>query len=167
MRISRLVPGVVAVILTLLPAAWAQSRKPGLYETTAKMTWDKSPFPAGMPQGAMGGTEHTSQVCVTQEQIDKFGTAPPHMRGGDCHLTNINKTSHGMTAEMMCTGHMNGKGDLTVTWTDTDHSTSKMHFTGTMQMGPNSKPFEWTITSISSYKGPDCGSVKPLPTPKD
>lgn len=167
MRIARLIFGATAVSLMLLPAAWAQSRKPGLYETTSKMTWDKSPFPAGMPQAAMAGTEHTSQACVTQEQIDKFGTAPPQMRGQECHLSNVNKTDHGMTAEMECTGHMAGKGDLTVTWTDADHSTSKLHFAGTMQMGPNPTPFEWTINSTSTYKGPDCGSVKPLPMPKD
>ncbi len=166
MRISRLVCGAVAV-LALLPLAGAQNRKPGLYETTAKMTWDKSPFPAGMPQGAMGGAEHTTQACVTQEQIDRYGTAPPQMHGGDCHLTNIDKKANGMTAEMVCTGHMEGKGDLTVTWTDPDHSSSKLHFAGTMQMGPNSKPFEWTVESTSTYKGPDCGSVKPLIMPKN
>ncbi|MDE3199392.1 MAG: DUF3617 family protein [Acidobacteriota bacterium] len=167
MSIARLACASAVVALVLLPASWAQSRKPGLYQTTSKMTWDKSPFPAGMPQGAMGGTEHTSQVCVTQEQIDRFGTAPPQMRGQDCHLTDVNKTDHGMTAHMVCSGHMAGKGDLKVTWTDADHSTSTLHFAGSMQMGANSMPFEWTVESTSNYKGPDCGSVKPLPMPKD
>jgi hypothetical protein len=34
-----------------------------------------------------------------------------------------------------------------------------------MQMGQNSRPIEWTSESTSVYKGPDCGSVKPLPMP--
>jgi hypothetical protein len=32
-----------------------------------------------------------------------------------------------------------------------------------MQMGPNSTPVEYTIESVSTYKGADCGSVKPMP----
>ena len=31
-----------------------------------------------------------------------------------------------------------------------------------MQMGPESKPVEWTVESTSVYKGPDCGNVKPI-----
>jgi hypothetical protein len=34
-----------------------------------------------------------------------------------------------------------------------------------MQMGPNAVPVEYTITATSTYKGADCGSVKPLPMP--
>jgi hypothetical protein len=48
-----------------------------------------------------------------------------------------------------------------------DHAKGKVHFTGTMQMGPNSRPIEWTSESTSVYKGPDCGSVQPLPMPAD
>jgi hypothetical protein len=30
-------------------------------------------------------------------------------------------------------------------------------------MGPNPMTIEYTIESSSVYKGPDCGSVKPMP----
>jgi hypothetical protein len=32
-------------------------------------------------------------------------------------------------------------------------------------MGANSSPVEYTVESTSTYKGADCGSVKPLPMP--
>lgn len=160
--------GVCLSVLGLF--AWAQTRKAGLWEVTSNMTWQQSPFPAGMGPGggspAFGGGPHTTQICVTQEQIDKYGTVPPQTRG-DCQVTNIVKKANGMSADMVCTGHMGGKGTLEASWTDDSHSTSKMHFTGTMQMGPNSTPVEWTVESSSVFKGPDCGSVKPAPMPAD
>jgi hypothetical protein len=36
-----------------------------------------------------------------------------------------------------------------------------------MQSGQNSLPVEWTADSTSIYKGPDCGSVKPMAIPSD
>ncbi len=82
--------------------AQAQSRKAGLWEVTSNMTWQQSPFPSGMsaPAGSpFGGGAHTNSVCVTQEQIDKFGAPAPQTRG-DCQVTNVSKQATGMTAEM-------------------------------------------------------------------
>lgn len=148
---------VLALTFTLI--AWAQTRKAGLWKVTSTMTWQQSPFPNGI--SPMGGPR-ASEICVTQAQIDKYGTVPPQTRG-DCQVTNITKSAHGMTAEMECSGRMQGKGTVEASWTDDTHSTSKLHFTGEMQMGPNSKPFEWTIESSSVFEGSDCGSVKPMP----
>jgi hypothetical protein len=161
MRIHRnlFLVGVCGLALGLM--AWAQARKPGLWEVTATMTWQQSPFPGGM--GPMGGGPHTSQICVTQEQIDKYGTVPPHAQR-NCQISNVVKKADGMTAQMVCSAPFNGKGDIEASWTDDSHSTAKVHFVGAMQMGQDSKPIEWTVDSSSVYKGPDCGSVKPLPT---
>ena len=60
---------------------------------------------------------------------------------------------------------MAGKGSVESSWTDSDHATTKVHFPGSMQMGPNATPIEYTIQATSVYKGPDCGSVKPPPMP--
>ena len=160
--------GCCLIAVTL--AAWAQAnRKPGLWEMTSTMTWQKSPMPEGvtMPPGSnspFGGGAHTSQVCLTQAMIDKYGAPVPQSRGG-CTTSNIQLKPNGMTADWICTGMMAGKGTLVGTWTDPDHSTSTVHFVGSMQMGPNSVPVEYTISATSAYKGADCGSVKPLPTP--
>jgi len=149
-------------------AAWAQvGRKAGLWEMNSTMTWQKSPMLAGMsmPQNTnspFGGGTHTSQVCLTQAMIDKYGAPIPQSRGG-CTTSNIQLKPNGMTADWTCTGMMAGKGTLVGTWTDADHSTSTVHFVGSMQMGPNTMPVEYTISATSAYKGADCGSVKPMP----
>lgn len=146
----------------------AQSnRKPGLYETTSTMTWQQSPFPAGMqaPAGSpFGGGPHTSQVCVTQEMIDRYGGPMPQSRG-DCQAKNMTRTANGMTADWVCTGQMAGTGKMEGTWNADGTSHTKVHFTGTMSMGPRSTPVEWTMESSSTFKGPDCGSVKPMAMP--
>jgi hypothetical protein len=141
--------GLFAVVFSL----WAQVRKPGLWELTTTQTWQQSPFPAA----AAGGT-HTAQVCLTQEQIDKYGAITPHSPG--CQITNVSKTASSMTADMICNGRMNGKGTLESTAIDGEHAKGKMHFVGTMRIGAESKPVEWTSESTSVFKGPDCGNVK-------
>jgi hypothetical protein len=146
------------------------SRKPGLWESTTTMTWQKSPMPAGMnmPSGAnspFGGGPHTTQVCVTQAMIDKYGAPVPQSRNNQCQVANVQKTANSMSADWICTGMMAGKGSVESSWTDSDHATTKVHFLGSMQMGPNATPVEYTMDSNSVYKGPDCGSVKPLAIP--
>jgi len=171
----RKTPVMIALIcfVVLAASACAQStRKAGLWEMTSTMTWQKSPMPPGMsmPAGGnspFGGGAHTTQVCVTQEMIDKYGTPPPQSRNNQCQMSNVVKKANGMTADWVCSGMMSGKGSLEASWTDADHSTSKVHFLGSMQMGPNATPVEYTIESTSVFKGADCGSVKPLPIPKD
>jgi len=148
----------------------AQSvRKPGLWEMTSNMTWQKSPMPPGMvmPPGVrnpFGGGPQTSQVCLTQALIDKYG-APMPQTGNGCQLTNVVMKSSSMTANMVCTGKTAGSGTVESDWSNPGQAKGKVHFAGTMQMGPNSMPVEWTVVSTSSYKGPDCGSVKPPPMP--
>jgi hypothetical protein len=152
--------------------AWAQSvRKPGLWEMTSNMTWQQSPLPPGMtlPPGMkspFSGNTTTTQVCLTQAMIDKYGAAVPKS-DNDCKMANISKTLNGMTAEMVCSGRVNGKGTMEASWSDADHTKGKMHFVGTMQGGKNSMPVEWTVEFTSAYKGPDCGSVKPMPMPSN
>jgi hypothetical protein len=157
---------LAAVALT---ASAQMNRKPGLWEMTSTMTWQQSPLPPGMtmPAGAnspFGGGAHTSQVCVTQAMIDKYGAPVPQSRGG-CQVSNVQLKPGSMSADWICTGMMAGKGTIESSWTDSDHATSKVHFSGSMQMGPNATPVEYTIVAASAYKGADCGSVKPVQIP--
>ena len=151
-----------------LPSSAQEGRQPGLYEATSKMTWQQSPFPPNMPappNSPFGSGSHTTQVCVTQAQIDKYAGPPPQTHG-DCQMTNMNKSATGMSGTLVCTGQMSGNGDFEAHWVPGEgKGTSKVHFTGTMTMGPRSAPVEWTIESTSVFKGPDCGSVKPIQTP--
>jgi|SRR5271157_4505185 len=151
-------------------AAFAQAqttRKPGLWEMTTSMTFQQSPMPPGMqaPAGSpFAGGPHTMQVCLTQAMIDKYG-GPMSQPRGDCQVTDVVMKPDGMTANLVCTGRTNGTGTVETSWTEPDHTRSKVHFTGTLQMGPNSRPIEWTSESVSVYKGPDCGSVQPVQIP--
>lgn len=162
--------GCCLVAAAALLLAQQANRRPGLYETTSTMTWQQSPFPPGMqmPAGAnspFGGGPRTSQVCVTQEMIDRYGGPIPQSRG-DCAVKNVNQSATGMTADYVCTGQMSGSGKVESTWSETGQSHSKVHFSGTMQMGQRSTPIEWTLDSTSTYKGSDCGSVKPIVVPQ-
>jgi hypothetical protein len=157
----------------LTAIAWAQSmQRPGLWEMTSTMSWQKSPMPPGMTLPAssnspFAGGAHTTQVCLTKELIDKYGGATPQSRNNQCQLSNVMKRQNGMSADWICSGPMVGKGTVDATFTDPDHSTSKVHFLGSMQMGPNAIPIEYTIESTSVFKGEDCGSVKPITIPKE
>lgn len=134
------------------------------------MTWQKSPMPPGVTlppgvQNPFAPTTRTSEVCLTQEMMDKYG-APLNASqpGEDCTVSNVVRKPDGMTAEMTCTGRMNAHATIDSSWSgNTAHAT--VHFTGTSQMGPNSTPVEYTVVSDSTYKGADCGSVKPLAMP--
>lgn len=157
---------VAAAVLALAQG----HQKPGLWEVTSKMTWVKSPFPENMPgmpnMASAMNAAHTMPICVTQEMVDKYGGPLPPSRNNDCRAENIKMSANGMTADWACTGAMKGTGTLQSSWTDENHVTSKVHFTGAMQMGPDSKDVEWTSDSTSVYKGADCGNVKPVPMPK-
>jgi hypothetical protein len=149
----------------------AQSnRKPGLWEMTTTMTWQKSPMPPGMtmPPGAnspFGGGPRTSQVCVTQAMIDKYGAPVPQSRNNSCQVSNVHMSPGGMTADWICSGMMSGQGSIQSTFIDPDHATSKVHFSGSMQMRQNAIPVEYTMDTTSVYKGADCGTVAPPPMP--
>jgi hypothetical protein len=143
--------------------AMGPDRKPGLWEVTTTMTWIQSPFPNGMTPPS---TPRTTKVCVTQEAIDKFGGITPQSERGDCTVSNVQIKPSGVSADMVCTGQMNGKGGFEATFVDADHTNSSVHFTGSIAMGPNSRPVEWKTSSSSTFVSSDCGSVKPPPMPK-
>lgn len=135
----------------------AQDRKPGLYEVTL-VTTTVSPTPEVHPP-------RTWQACLTQEKIDKYGAIVPDYLSNVCQLVNVVKKSGGMTADMVCSGsHITGKGTLEVNWSDSEHSKGNLHFSGTIHPGDTDIKIEWSATTSSVYKGPDCGTLKP-PTP--
>jgi len=168
MRKTRVWIILSTLLLVAAVFAWAQGRKPGLWEMTTTMTWQQSPFPAGMtppggPNSPFSGAPRVTQVCLTQEIIDKYGAPVPQSRAGECTVANVNKTDHGMTAEMACSGRMTGKGTMQSSWSDPEHAKGTVHFTGTIQGGNGTMPVEWTSESTSLFKGADCGDVKPVP----
>ena len=155
MRWSKVCFALCCCLVAFAALAEGQGRRPGLYETTSDMSWQQSPMPPGMTMP--GGGPHTSQSCVTQAQLDRYGGVPPQSQR-DCRITSVSRTARGMTAQMVCTGEMNGNATVESAWQPDGKSKGKIHFIGTMQ----ELPVEWTIDYISAFKGPDCGSVKPV-----
>ncbi len=162
--------------LALAVLAWGQSKqKPGLWETTTQMSMAGMPqmpqlppgtqLPPGVQMPASPFAPHTSEVCVTQAMIDKYGSPYSNPQRGDCQVTDIVMKPDGMTAKIVCTGQMNATGTVQTTFVNSNTTKTNVHITGTMQMGSNSRPMDMTMQSTSTYKGPDCGSVQPLPMP--
>lgn len=170
MRCYRLWITICLCLFAVTITASSQAiRKPGLWEMTTNMSWQKSPMPAGvnLPPGMKSPFSNmttTTQVCLTQAMIDKYG-APMAQTQRDCKVENVVMHTSSMTADLICSGKMNGKGEMQSSWSGGNTATGSMHFAGTMQMGPNATPVEWTTNTTSTYKGPDCGSVKPAPMP--
>jgi len=140
------------------------TRKAGLWEIATTMTWQQSPFAAGAASGIADGGRHTKLVCLTQEMIDNYGALLPQSRG-ECHIENKVMRMGGITADWVCAGKITGKGALETNWTDLEHATGKLHFSGTFQGGPDTLPIEWTTESSSVFKSESCGGVKPSTIP--
>ena len=160
---NRLRVGTVLLCLTCIEvgSVSAGTRPAGLWEITTRTTWQKSPTVPSGAASAMKDSTRTSQVCLTQEMIDNFGALLPQSRG-QCMLTNKTVDPGRITADYVCSGMMNGKGNLISTWTDFKHSTSSVHFIGTLRVGSGDEPIEWTTESTSAFKSENCGSVRPL-----
>ena len=154
---------IASICIPVLGAvAWSQAHKLGLWEVTSNMTWQQWPLPPGMaPQerSSLGGGKHVSKVCVAKDDFDKFGALPPQA-DRYCQVSNVVHKLGGMTADLTCAGPMTGSGTIVGSWDDDSHGTSKVHFTGSMQMGSNAAPVEWTNDSTWVFKDSDCGSVK-------
>jgi hypothetical protein len=142
-------------VVALAAQVKAQNRKPGLWEVTSSMSMSGMP---NMP--AMGS--HTTQVCVTQAMIDKYGGPYSNPQQGQCQVTNVALTPSGMTANLTCSGRMNMTGTVQTTFVDA--STTKTTVQMTTTMG-NGQTMNMTMESTATYKGSDCGSVQPMQMP--
>jgi len=154
---------MVSAAVALAQDAGHHSGKPGLWEVTSTMTWQKSPVPPGSPGGPPGAGTHTTSVCLTQEMVDA-GALLPQSRG-QCRLENKVVKPGSVTADYVCTGRMKGKGLLQATYPDLEHSTGTLHFEGTFETGGQARPVEWTTVSNSVLKSAQCPSNPPAPAP--
>ena len=78
-----------------------------------------------------------------------------------CQVANVVKKPGGVNADLVCSGPITGKGTLEVIWTDSEHTTGTIHFSGSIQPGETPIKIEWAAVTKSTYKGPDCGAVMP------
>ena len=142
--------GLCVVALAAQPNA---EGKAGLWEVTSSVSM------SGMP--AMGS--HTTQVCVTQAMVDKYGGPYSNPQNAQCQTSNVVVTATGMTANVTCTGRTNMTGTVQMTFVDANTTKTTMQLN--MAQLPNGQSMTMTTNMTSVYKGPDCGSVKPLAMP--
>jgi hypothetical protein len=148
--------------------AWTETRRPCLWEMTTTTTWQQLPAPVsdgGDDSPFEGGTK-TRLVCLSQAQIEKYGVIAPMTRSGTCQLVDVIKKDDSTTAGMICSGKMSGMGSLESSWEDDQHAKDQVHFVGLIQAGANTRPMEWTSASASTFKGRDCGDMKPFAMPE-
>jgi hypothetical protein len=149
---------VISGLCVIAFAAQAQgpNRKPGLWEVTTSMSMTGGPEMPQMPS-------RTSQVCVTQAMIDKYGGPYSNPQRGNCQLTDVALTATSMSAKLVCSGQANMSGTVQATFVDANTTKTTVHMT--MTMGASGRTMDMTTESTATFKGPDCGSVQPLPMP--
>lgn len=160
----RTLRGWMAVLCWLgfgsLALSGTTTREPGLWETTSTTTWQKSPEIPGEQAPKLHAGTHTTQACLTEEMIKDYGALLPRPRG-QCTIENQVFKDGKVTGDYVCSGMMSGRGKLESSWTDAEHATGRVHFSGTFQVGAERQPVEWTTETTSTFKSPNCGSVKP------
>ncbi|HEX4635740.1 MAG TPA: DUF3617 domain-containing protein [Rhizomicrobium sp.] len=159
--------GLAAAALILLPAAaFAGHGKAGLWNVTTSMQMASMPQMSpeamammkarGMKMPGMG-QPMTSQMCMTQEQVN--GDVPPAMRdrGENCSTKLLSQTATSMKSEVTCHGRMEGAGHAEVTWRGNEHYEGTYSFKGTMEGRPQDISTRYSADFVKS----DCGAVKP------
>ena len=157
---------IVASVILAPGAAWAAHGKPGLWTVTSTMHM-ATPLPMspdmaamkkpGMKNMPMMDQPFTSQMCMTQEEVE--ADKPPRLTSSqiDCDTKVLSQSVSAMKSETVCHGVMEGVGHSQIAWTGNEHYTGNTSFKGSMHGRPNAMS--------TSFKGDwvkaDCGSVKP------
>ncbi|MGH6876045.1 MAG: DUF3617 domain-containing protein [Rhizomicrobium sp.] len=145
-------------------AAFAAHGKPGLWEITTRMNMPgmtaQIPPEALACMRAMGvqmpdSRSFTTQHCMTPEEV--AADKPPPMRNNKyCTMNNSRFGAHSFTADMTCSGEMQGQGHVSVTYDGDEHYSGNYTFTGSAQGHPQNMTTSFEGKWISA----DCGSVK-------
>jgi hypothetical protein len=174
----------VAALAVLTLSVQAQTIKPGLWESTSKVSGspemeqalaNMQQQMASMPpeqrkmmeemmskQGVTLGANSSGMVvkmCVTKEMAER-GDIPTQQQG-DCTTTTSDKTSRGMTVKFSCTNPpSSGEGQFT--FSGDSAYTMKLKVNSAAQGAPKTI----TVNSSAKWLSGDCGSIKPLALPK-
>src|SRR5215469_6360899 len=137
---------LIATSLVLVPvAALAAHGKAGLWTVTSTMQMSNAPQ---IPPEALAmmkerhipvpgsGEPTTTQMCMTQEQVNADKPPPMSNREESCDPKVVNQSPGLMEVEITCHGHMNGVGHLRVSWRGNEHYESIYNFKGAMDGRP-------------------------------
>lgn len=164
---KRILIASTALLLLSPGVALAGHGKAGLWTVSTTMNMANMPQ---MPPEAMAmmkqrgmsmpgmGAPIVTQICMTQADVD-FDVPPRNSnREENCETHVISKTVSSMSADMVCSGRMQGTGHMQVSYASPEHYQGSYSFKGSMEGQPNA--------ISSTFKGDwvkaDCGNVKPF-----
>jgi len=103
-------------------------------------------------------TRRTDQSCLTERSFDRLGE-PDHGRA--CHRENVQLTSGGLSAEVVCDGDgTKGRGHLDLVFDDPTHFHGTLNLKGRSKSAPGISGLN--VSMSGRWLGAQCGSVKPL-----
>jgi hypothetical protein len=157
------VGGVVVLSVVALPAL-ASHGKAGLWETT---TMNENTSQMALPPEALAQMKahgiklpeshaFTSRYCMTAEEVAT--DAPPPMRGHECKLTSSKIEGQTFSADMACSGVVQGTSRFSVSYDSAEHYSGQSEFTGS----EGGQPFHSKNRFDGRWISSDCGDVKPF-----
>jgi len=159
MKITRVCLTLGLCVVALLAQVQCQGRKAGLWEITTTMSL------SGMRNMPNMGPYGPDTICVSQAMIDKYGGPYVNSQQGQCALTSVVLTAGGMTAKLTCPQNSLTVGTVQTTFVDANTTKTTIQMTTYYPIDHNEAPLNTTIQTTATYKGSDCGSVKPLAMP--
>jgi hypothetical protein len=165
MRARHWKAGLSAVTLLLAPGtAFAAHGKAGLWNvsTTMGMANVQIPPEAMARMKAMGlnmpmGQTFTSQICMTQAEVDADAPPPVSRKESGCTTKVTSQTASSMAAQMVCNGDMKGTGQMQISYSGAEHYAGSYSFKGSM----NGHPADMNSSFKGDWIKADCGAVKP------
>jgi hypothetical protein len=163
MHAVRVAAFAVAFGLVACPAALAGHGKVGTWQVTTTMGgMGGMPNMANLPpdvQAKMkahgvqmnGGGGITSKFCMTAEQVNS--DHPPMTHHGDCQTQNLKVTGSTFKADVVCTGRMNSKGHVEMTFDSPEHYSGHMTTTMTTESG---QTMTHDMTMDAKWLTPNC-----------
>ncbi|MDR3415322.1 MAG: DUF3617 domain-containing protein [Nevskia sp.] len=180
---------VIAALLVLPGVALSYDHgKPGLWQVTTQMNFsggipqvsaeklalarqmgmqipDVSPEQLAMIKqmgiSVPGTGPMTSQICVTPAQAAL--TAPPELDlQQGCLVRNVKHSGRSYTADLACSGDMQGSGHVSVTYDNDEHYSGSIQFAGKNADGG---PTETRTDFSGRWQAADCGAVRPFGQP--
>lgn len=158
---------VTAAACLALPLCAAAGMKAGQWQITTKMDLGKNA--PQMPQippeqlekmKALGitppsigmGAPHSFKTCVSPQDADA-GQPPMDERAQhSCKAQDIKHEGARTTLKIVCTGEMNGTGEIESVYDSPEHYTSKMHFVGSS----HGHDVDMTNSSEGRWLGASC-----------
>ncbi len=170
MRICLVIAMLAAPVPVVAQGPTAPPMKMGLWQSTSTMTMTGMQIPPevaarmqAMGRQVPGGPRTVvSQSCLTPEKWQKTFGDMQQRPGQECHLTNQQVSSAGMSADIACKsqeGRGSSTGRIEVTFTSAEKTNGKVHMETTIESQP--KPIVSDVNFESVYQGPDCKGISP------